>query len=83
MHDQDCCNSDLGWVVRTLAYAKWGASLTCDEIIRASGPNNNICLAQLYEGLQIAHALAHWIRLGPIRANADGTFTWLGAAAGW
>ena len=81
MHDQENCNHDVAWVVRTQAYAKWGASLARDEIIRTPGPNSDACLARQYESLQIERALAHWVRLGAIRANADGTFTWIGAAA--
>jgi hypothetical protein len=78
---QENCNHDVAWVVRTAAYIKRGASLTVGEIIQTRGPNGNVCLLQQYEGLQIARALSHWIRLGKIRTNADGTFTWLGAAA--
>ena len=79
MQDQENCNRDAAWVVRTLAYSKKGASLTVGEVVRAFGPNGEVCLALQYEISRIACGLAHWIKLGVIRENASGTFTWLGA----
>lgn len=79
MHDQENCNHDVVWVVRTLAHARKGASLTVGEIVRASGPNSDVCLALQYEISRIACGLAHRIKLGVIRENANGTLAWLGA----
>jgi hypothetical protein len=77
MFDQQKCNHDVEWGSRTWSAATFGRSATAAQIKEWI----TTCFNYSYESDQIEAALLHGIQRGTIRANGDGTCTWLGAAA--
>ena len=77
MREQENWNHDVKWGTRTLSAATAGGSLTANQIKQWITE----CLGHRYDDCRIKTALLYWTQRGSIRANVDGTYSWLGVAA--